>query len=160
MVGPAVVVVLTVAFALLLGCPASGLSCPKDTYPLGSRKCCKKCPPDRGLQEVKPCDQFSNTRCACLPGYKEVAGLAISEGDKRAHPNSCGTCGLGKCCAIRTCSECRVLPQCREGEELFCSEPEPVNQLKPTGAWPLQEDTYSCQFPEEEGGGGGKMAEE
>ncbi|XP_042334546.1 tumor necrosis factor receptor superfamily member 18 [Sceloporus undulatus] len=36
-------------------------------------------------------------------------------------PKLCDKCSVGKCCADSRCRECRPLPKCQEGEELYCS---------------------------------------
>uniref|UniRef100_A0A6J0SNJ7 Tumor necrosis factor receptor superfamily member 18 n=1 Tax=Pogona vitticeps TaxID=103695 RepID=A0A6J0SNJ7_9SAUR len=52
---------------------------------------------------------------------KEVEPICCIQSPQGAHPNSCGACGLGECCADKQCTQCRKLPKCQEGEEIFCS---------------------------------------
>ncbi|XP_062821641.1 tumor necrosis factor receptor superfamily member 4 [Anolis carolinensis] len=53
-----------------------------DMYTYSRCKRCTFCEKERGLQEEKPCDKYSNARCACLPGYEEE----VRTEEKRCDP--------------------------------------------------------------------------
>ncbi|XP_067329109.1 tumor necrosis factor receptor superfamily member 4 [Anolis sagrei] len=94
-----------------------------DVHTYSRCKRCTFCEKERGLQEVKPCDNKSNAHCTCLPGYEEEVG---SE-EKRCDPCSDGYFSKGgtdKCQPWRNCTAegKKTLRFGRREEDAICED--------------------------------------